>query len=369
MVQSIRMKKSEWAYSIYFTIMYLLVQTLADKEKRQIFREQVLPALGGKIPEEAFKTERLALNRLNKEGITIEDRHPRVKHHHQKHSSSKDILKVYVTQDNNYKQVDTTYIIRKPIEHGNNQQTNSHLNYKFNVFNNKPQIYSSHQEHNLQLLMKSKIHEPIIIQPSVHPATNNNYYQKSYYPSLTFLYDWDTFYKLLNDYYRNVAIINSQQKRQAEYYNDYTDYQEFQQPIIEEERPTILLKKKQEKQDFSKIPGEPWVDYPIFHVVPQTKFSCSHVPALPGMYANVETGCQAYHVCHDGREGDQGATFLCANGTIFNQQEFNCDWWYNVNCGEAPRFYDYNLDPEKNPYVPQAHKEAIRREKLKIVVV
>jgi len=31
----------------------------------------VLPALGGKIPEEAFRTDRLALNRLNKEGITI----------------------------------------------------------------------------------------------------------------------------------------------------------------------------------------------------------------------------------------------------------------------------------------------------------
>jgi len=43
------------------------------QQKRQIFREQVLPALGGKIPDEAFKTDRLALNRLNKEGITIPD--------------------------------------------------------------------------------------------------------------------------------------------------------------------------------------------------------------------------------------------------------------------------------------------------------
>lgn len=42
------------------------------------------------------------------------------------------------------------------------------------------------------------------------------------------------------------------------------------------------------------------------------------------MYANVETGCQAYHVCHDGREGHQGASFLCTNGTIFNQKEFTC---------------------------------------------
>lgn len=33
----------------------------------------MLPALGGKIPEEAFQTDRLALNRLNKEGITVVD--------------------------------------------------------------------------------------------------------------------------------------------------------------------------------------------------------------------------------------------------------------------------------------------------------
>lgn len=57
------------------------------------------------------------------------------------------------------------------------------------------------------------------------------------------------------------------------------------------------------------------------------------------MYANVETGCQAYHVCHDGREGHQGASFLCTNGTIFNQKEFTCDWWYNVNCAEATSYY------------------------------
>lgn len=213
MVQNSRMKKSEWAScSIYFTIMYLLAQTLADKEKRQIFREQVLPALGGKIPEEAFKHDRLALNRLNKEGITIEDRHPRVKNHHQKHSMSKDILKVYVSEDNNLKQVDTTYIIRKPIEHGNNQQTDNHYSYKFNVFNKQTQDYSSHQEHNYQSLLKSKQLQPIIIQPSAvgHLGTSN-YYQKSYYPSWTFVYDWNTFYQLLNDYYRNVALINSQQ--------------------------------------------------------------------------------------------------------------------------------------------------------------
>lgn len=72
------------------------------QEKRQIFREQVLPALGGKIPEEAFRTDRLALNRLNKEGIAVPDgvvlesRHPHVKHPHQKQSSTNEVLKVIV---------------------------------------------------------------------------------------------------------------------------------------------------------------------------------------------------------------------------------------------------------------------------------
>ena len=51
-------------------------------------------------------------------------------------------------------------------------------------------------------------------------------------------------------------------------------------------------KEKEHKQDFSKIPGTPGVDYPIYHEVPHTSFSCAHVPAVPGMYANVETGCQ-----------------------------------------------------------------------------
>ena len=52
------------------------------------------------------------------------------------------------------------------------------------------------------------------------------------------------------------------------------------------------LKKKEEGQDFSKIPGVPGVDYPIYHVVPETNFHCGNVPAVPGMYANVEAGCQ-----------------------------------------------------------------------------
>lgn len=57
----------------------------------------------------------------------------------------------------------------------------------------------------------------------------------------------------------------------------------------------IKYEKEEDKQDFSKIPGIPGHDYPIYHEVPETSFDCHNVPAIPGMYANVETGCQVKH--------------------------------------------------------------------------
>ncbi|XP_011052822.1 PREDICTED: uncharacterized protein LOC105145138 [Acromyrmex echinatior] len=150
--------------------------------------------------------------------------------------------------------------------------------------------------------------------------------------------------------------------------DDYYDaYQNFQ-PVVGFRQPIVVKEEPKKDQDFSKIPGIPGIDYPLYHTVPPTSFSCAHVPVVPGMYANVETGCQAYHICHDGREGHQGASFLCTNGTLFNQNEFACDWWYNVNCADAPSLYRVNEDPLKNPYVPQETKDAIRK-RLKIVVL
>lgn len=50
--------------------------------------------------------------------------------------------------------------------------------------------------------------------------------------------------------------------------------------------------KKEEGQDLSKIPGVAGHDFPIFHEFPHTSFDCNAMPAHPGIYANVETGCQ-----------------------------------------------------------------------------
>ncbi|KAG7160700.1 U-scoloptoxin(01)-Er1a-like 16, partial [Homarus americanus] len=120
--------------------------------------------------------------------------------------------------------------------------------------------------------------------------------------------------------------------------------------------------------------GVPGVDYPILASVPFTGFSCGGL--IPGYYADTapeagcqlsaesyaapEAGCQlslmlplrpavnrvflqflslVFHICQaDGRSD----SFLCPNGTIFNQQYFVCDWWYNFDCSTASQFYDLN---------------------------
>ena len=35
-------------------------------------------------------------------------------------------------------------------------------------------------------------------------------------------------------------------------------------------------------------------------------------------------------------------SFLCPNGTLFNQQYFVCDWWFNVDCDRTEYFYSLN---------------------------
>lgn len=48
---------------------------------------------------------------------------------------------------------------------------------------------------------------------------------------------------------------------------------------------------------------------------------------------------QVYYHCNQRGHRD---SFLCTNGTIFNQRTFVCEWWYNVNCAEAEANYFRN---------------------------
>ncbi|KAG7168979.1 U-scoloptoxin(01)-Er1a-like 7 [Homarus americanus] len=87
-------------------------------------------------------------------------------------------------------------------------------------------------------------------------------------------------------------------------------------------------------------------DYPILASVPNTGFSC--IGQVPGYYADTspDAGCQVFHIC---QVGGRKTSFLCPNGTIFNQQFFVCDWWFNFDCTTADQFYDLNNEIGRVP--------------------
>ena len=94
----------------------------------------------------------------------------------------------------------------------------------------------------------------------------------------------------------------------------------------------------------------------------------------PGYYADPEAECQVFHICAaDAFGGLSKYSFLCPNGkfvrrshlyfysqvcssrvfgiifilltslgTIFNQNYFICDWWFNFDCAEAENLYSKN---------------------------
>ena len=86
------------------------------------------------------------------------------------------------------------------------------------------------------------------------------------------------------------------------------------------------------------VAGEPGVDYPIFAAPPDTGFSCLD---KEGLYADPGSDCQAWHVC---LAPDRQWSFLCPNGTIFNQEIFTCVWWFDFDCGAAESLYSLNED-------------------------
>ena len=107
------------------------------------------------------------------------------------------------------------------------------------------------------------------------------------------------------------------------------------------------------------IPGSPGEDYPIYASPPETSFGCDgYIEVktifavgtidvdwmnLQGYYADPEAECQAFHICAN--FGDANLvkySFLCPNGTLFNQQYFICDWWFNVDCSQAEDLYGLN---------------------------
>ena len=62
-----------------------------------------------------------------------------------------------------------------------------------------------------------------------------------------------------------------------------------------------------------------------------------------GYYSDPALQCQAFHVCVRSSEVDLTKySFLCPNGSLFDQQYFICDFWFNVDCSQAETLYSLN---------------------------
>ncbi|XP_035223765.1 uncharacterized protein LOC118196418 [Stegodyphus dumicola] len=95
------------------------------------------------------------------------------------------------------------------------------------------------------------------------------------------------------------------------------------------------------------IPGVPGQSYPNFDKIPETSFDCRDQQG-PGYYGDVESHCQVFHIC---QAGGRQNTFLCPVGTLFNQEMFVCDWWFNVNCAETSMHYGRNTNLFRSPQI------------------
>ncbi|XP_044729864.1 dual specificity protein kinase splB isoform X2 [Chrysoperla carnea] len=86
------------------------------------------------------------------------------------------------------------------------------------------------------------------------------------------------------------------------------------------------LSNEQNYDDSNGVMGKPGRDFPVLTHIPKTKFSCRRLKS--GYYADLDTDCQVFHICDNGRK----ISFLCPNGTIFRQNDQICDWWFKVEC-------------------------------------
>ncbi|KAG5681443.1 hypothetical protein PVAND_010879 [Polypedilum vanderplanki] len=108
---------------------------------------------------------------------------------------------------------------------------------------------------------------------------------------------------------------------------------------------------------YQGVLGRPGVDFPVMPSIPKTGFDCHNLGN--GYFADLETSCQVFHICDEGRK----ISFLCPNGTIFRQIDLICDWWFKVDCNAAPHHY-----AESSEQLQRAQRLRQQSQKLRHVV-
>lgn len=103
-------------------------------------------------------------------------------------------------------------------------------------------------------------------------------------------------------------------------------------------RPINIIRREKDRavgmMDCSKVKVALY-NTPVIHclgVVDAMKFR------LLTIFPHLSQRLQVYHVCALNKK----FSFLCPNGTIFDQRVFVCNWWYNVDCAASPNYYNLN---------------------------
>ncbi|XP_070509775.1 uncharacterized protein thw isoform X2 [Chironomus tepperi] len=108
---------------------------------------------------------------------------------------------------------------------------------------------------------------------------------------------------------------------------------------------------------YQGVLGRPGIDFPVMPSIPKTNFDCRNFGN--GYFADLDTSCQVFHICDEGRK----ISFLCPNGTIFRQIDLICDWWFKVDCNAAPDHY-----AESSEQLQRAQRLRQQSQKLRHVV-
>ncbi|GIY21892.1 chitin-binding type-2 domain-containing protein [Caerostris darwini] len=119
----------------------------------------------------------------------------------------------------------------------------------------------------------------------------------------------------------DLQLLSSAPRRKKVSREEEDDGLELQRVGVRKKRPVSRYTAFARKG----VPGE---DFPVLTHIPPTDFDCG---PQPGLYADPYTDCQVWHMCPGGNLSPRHS-FLCPNGTIFNQKKRICDWWYNVDC-------------------------------------
>jgi len=77
--------------------------------------------------------------------------------------------------------------------------------------------------------------------------------------------------------------------------------------------------------------------------MPDTSFTCDG-KVVGGYYADPDADCQMFHICVQVNETDvRDFKFMCPDDTVFDQENFICANWFEIDCLSSTFYYDKNL--------------------------